>query len=226
MSDQQLVTGLAILISGYSQLHCGVSSYHWQAIATLAWFASITHISTLQFLAAHLQRSQYTWYARLFLMISLAIMLAVAMVPTGSTCWYTWTGNFPEKPAMCCFNKEAMYLAYGSTGVSMIISEVIILGGFIVRAIRMFRETKYPNFMLRFTPGRLWRDALIWSCRKLETLSKWAQASLLPLTVILLAILVSMQSLLDFMESDIWGVSGLLSTACYLIFTSRCLTYL
>ena len=30
LSDAQLVTGLAILISGYSQLNCGISAYHWQ----------------------------------------------------------------------------------------------------------------------------------------------------------------------------------------------------
>jgi hypothetical protein len=30
MSDLQIVTGVSILISGYAQLRCGLSTYHWQ----------------------------------------------------------------------------------------------------------------------------------------------------------------------------------------------------
>ena len=29
-SDQQLVTGIALLTTGFTQLKCGLSSYHWQ----------------------------------------------------------------------------------------------------------------------------------------------------------------------------------------------------
>ena len=32
-SDQQVVTGIAIFISGYAQLPCGLSAYHWRSIA-------------------------------------------------------------------------------------------------------------------------------------------------------------------------------------------------
>ena len=47
LSDQQLVTGIALLASGYSQLSYGLSSYHWQLIVYLAWFSSLTHLTTL-----------------------------------------------------------------------------------------------------------------------------------------------------------------------------------
>jgi hypothetical protein len=30
MSDLQIVTGISILLSGYAQLRCGLSTYHWQ----------------------------------------------------------------------------------------------------------------------------------------------------------------------------------------------------
>src|SRR5450756_2077760 len=46
-SDQQLVTGIGILVSGYTQLHCSLSIYHWQIIVYLAWFSSLTHMTTL-----------------------------------------------------------------------------------------------------------------------------------------------------------------------------------
>lgn len=214
MSDQQLVTGLAILVSGYSQLHCGVSSYHWQAISTLAWFSSITHISTLRFLAKHMHRNKYVWYARLFLMAILAILLAVAMIPTGSTCWYTWTGKHPESPAVCCFRRESLSLAYKGSGVSMIISEIIILGGFVIRTICLIPKRKYPNALLNLAPGKLWRKYLLYLCGKLHTSSKVMQAFLQPMVIISMAISIPMQCLVDFLESDIWGVSYMCPLLC------------
>jgi hypothetical protein len=35
-SDQQLVTGIGMLVSGYTQLHCSLSLYHWQIVVYLA----------------------------------------------------------------------------------------------------------------------------------------------------------------------------------------------
>lgn len=49
-SDQQLVTGIALLASGYAQLPYGLASYYWQIIIYLAWFSSLTHLTTLTFL--------------------------------------------------------------------------------------------------------------------------------------------------------------------------------
>lgn len=46
-SDQQVVTGIALLASGYAQLSSGISNYHWQMLVYLAWFSSLTHLSTL-----------------------------------------------------------------------------------------------------------------------------------------------------------------------------------
>lgn len=43
-SDTQAITGIAILSAGYSQLSCGISIYHWQVVANLAWFSSVAHI--------------------------------------------------------------------------------------------------------------------------------------------------------------------------------------
>lgn len=37
MSDQQVVTGISIIISGLSQLRSGIPIYHWQSVVNLAW---------------------------------------------------------------------------------------------------------------------------------------------------------------------------------------------
>ncbi|KAL2059757.1 hypothetical protein VTL71DRAFT_10141 [Oculimacula yallundae] len=55
LSDQQLVTGLAILITGYAQ-RCSISGHHFKLIANLAWFSSTTHLSTLTVLQRYLIR--------------------------------------------------------------------------------------------------------------------------------------------------------------------------
>lgn len=45
LSDQQLVTGLAILIAGYIK-RCSMSQYHFNIVKALAWFSSTIHLST------------------------------------------------------------------------------------------------------------------------------------------------------------------------------------
>lgn len=51
-SDQQLVTDIGILVSGFTQLLCSLSAYHWQVIVDLAWFSSLPHLTTLTALRA------------------------------------------------------------------------------------------------------------------------------------------------------------------------------
>src|SRR5450756_522457 len=82
-SDQQLVTGIGILVSGYTQLHCSLSIYHWQIIVYLAWFSSLTHMTTLTALR-HFFREQPTLaYWRLFFMGCTIVLLVIALIPTG-----------------------------------------------------------------------------------------------------------------------------------------------
>ncbi|KAF2785964.1 hypothetical protein K505DRAFT_354736 [Melanomma pulvis-pyrius CBS 109.77] len=83
MSDLQILTGLSIFISGFVQMPCGISRYHWKILAYLAWFSSLTHFGCLSFLRSYLfnHPAERTW--RLFFMIIIAVMLVFALVPTG-----------------------------------------------------------------------------------------------------------------------------------------------
>src|SRR5580704_14637470 len=107
MSDLQILSGLSILISGYIQLHCGLSAYHWQVLVYLAWFSSLTHLSCLTFLRARLYErpEERTW--RVLAMFSLICMLLGALVPTGG---YNWSSDgtnsqspTPSDFAVCYF---------------------------------------------------------------------------------------------------------------------------
>ena len=43
LSDQQLVTGLATLITAFAQ-RCNISVYYFNLVVALAWFSSTTHL--------------------------------------------------------------------------------------------------------------------------------------------------------------------------------------
>lgn len=219
LSDQQLVTGLSIMISAYSQLRCGLSFYHWRMVTTLAWFSSATHLATLLFLKQYLQRNTYIWYARVLLMTGLGVLLAAAIVPTG----------IPSEmmafkaPAKCVFDainpraflsRDYSISWYGIymmnwDGISMVFSEIILLGGLSIRLLEMSTTIKrVSRGSLRILLGSIWRIPLVWSCEKLQQSPRLVRALFIPLTVFFLATLVSIQSILDLLGSDICGVGN------------------
>lgn len=198
MSDQQLVTGFAILISGYYQFESGLSSYHWQMVTTLAWFSSATHIATLICLEQYFQKHRYVWYARLVLMAGLVIMLAVGVLPSGNS-FYFWT------PASCFYKP-----GYFKPGIITITSEIMLLGSFMVRAIQMFSRSREFCDSFFKTAGRLWRGALACLCRKLQRSPLLVQAIFLPGVFISLVVFATMQCLLDFARSHFSAVCDLI----------------
>ncbi|KAL4962562.1 uncharacterized protein BDV14DRAFT_202717 [Aspergillus stella-maris] len=115
MSDLQLATGIAILISGYSQLRCGLSAYHW-LIAKRQW--------------------------RLFFMFVLVVMLVTAMVPTAS--FDDWRPVLPPWElrttdyAMCLFLSPKLPQS-ADTLVSTILLVCLIVLGLAFRVIKLYR---------------------------------------------------------------------------------------
>jgi hypothetical protein len=53
LSDQQLVTGLAVLIAAF--LKCDISVYSFGIVTSVAWFSCTTHLSTLIVLKRYIQ---------------------------------------------------------------------------------------------------------------------------------------------------------------------------
>ena len=97
MSDVQLVTGIATLVSAYAQLSYGITAWHWQQIVYLAWFCSITHQACLTLLRIYLYRHPLERTIRLVFMFFMATMLAIAIIPTSYYYWgVSWDGKFSE----------------------------------------------------------------------------------------------------------------------------------
>ncbi|KAF3033304.1 hypothetical protein E8E12_000501 [Didymella heteroderae] len=115
MSDFQLITGLSILISGFTQLDTGISAYHWQRLVQLAWFSSITHLCCLTALRNYFRRNTLGYSWRLPGMIILIVMLVIALIPTGHYTWESQTIRYGSRQhdvirpratdhAICYFN--------------------------------------------------------------------------------------------------------------------------
>lgn len=121
-SDQQLVTGFAILVSGYSQLKCGLSLYHWVTVVNLAWFSSLTHLTTLTSLRKYFQTRPALRICRIIGMGVVVLMLCAALGSTGYE--YRSPANFPAwclyHPPLGAYNFEYIIIAICILGVSFL----------------------------------------------------------------------------------------------------------
>lgn len=98
LSDQQLVTGLAILIAAFVRWN-EITVYHWEIVTDLAFVASNTHLCTLAILRHPFRQHEWRW-ARLWrvtTMVIFAILLFVANIYTG----YRYWDDFTAWPMRC-----------------------------------------------------------------------------------------------------------------------------
>lgn len=101
-SDQQCITGIAILLSGYSQLSLQntnpITVYNWHIAVDLAWFSSITHLTTLTCLRHYFRQRRALSNFRIACMAVNAVILAVSIGSTG------WQLANESVPALCLFD--------------------------------------------------------------------------------------------------------------------------
>ncbi|CAG8976329.1 hypothetical protein HYALB_00005736 [Hymenoscyphus albidus] len=86
--DQQLVTGISILVAGFLQLEWGISAYHWHSVVNQAWLSTITYFMVFTAMKDDIHKSRRRRLAtivRFAGMGILIIMLIVALIPMGFT---------------------------------------------------------------------------------------------------------------------------------------------
>ncbi|KAH7327769.1 hypothetical protein B0I35DRAFT_403234 [Stachybotrys elegans] len=142
MSDLQILTGLSILISGFMQLRCGLSRYHWQILVDLAWFTCLTHLSCLTHLRHHLSNRPGERIWRLIAMGAIVILLILAMIPTGGYDIADWDldehqGVSPADYAICYFTPPTSFAQ--STTISMLMSILMLFFGFLSRVLKAYK---------------------------------------------------------------------------------------
>jgi hypothetical protein len=79
LSDQQLITGLAILIGALGN-RCKVSLYEFRVVVSLAWFSSTTHLATLAVLERYFIENRIVRNWRVAGMLSLMVLLVFSLL--------------------------------------------------------------------------------------------------------------------------------------------------
>ncbi|KAL8825214.1 MAG: hypothetical protein Q9191_004551 [Dirinaria sp. TL-2023a] len=120
LGDTQVVTSIAIVLSGYVQLPCGLSKYHWEMVVDLAWFSALTHLTALTSLRHYFQQRPTMAFWRVLFMGITLVLLGSALKPTGYVTENSETGvpglayvnttesfqNYIASPALCLFNRH------------------------------------------------------------------------------------------------------------------------
>jgi hypothetical protein len=157
MSDLQLLTGLAIIISGFAQLRCGLTRYHWQKIVDTAWFACVTHLCCLTFLRDHLLKNRIAQLWRVPGMMVLTTMIMYALTTTSQYEWMSETGwdYVTNSDQAICFlapSFDMEFSGFDSDRKLRIILSILFLGfGLINRLRRLYHA---PNLVV--TTVRHW----------------------------------------------------------------------
>lgn len=87
LSDQQIITGIGILLAGFINLSSGLSAYHWQVLVYTAWMSSNVHLTTLSLLRGWFRDRPSLSHWRVVGMLVLLLMLLVALVPMTTDAW-------------------------------------------------------------------------------------------------------------------------------------------
>ena len=160
-SDTQILTGIAILLSAYLELGGGISIYHWRVAVQLAWFSSVTHLTTLTFLRTHFQERPKMALWRTFLMGFTLLLLIVALVPTGFITYgspasiTSYIEDFEATaPAICLFSNGSLFGPFNSPVI--ILSVMILLTSYVTRVGKLFTPfSGLAHRWLRIAPGNL-----------------------------------------------------------------------
>ena len=214
-SDQQLVTGIAILGGGYSQLRNGIQVYHWQIIVDLGWFASCTHLTTMSTLRQYFRSRPVVRTWRVVSMLIMMLLLIIALVPTGRDDWLSGSSfgpTFISIPAICYFDNivPTVFPSFVLGPVStfpVVTSILVLVSSYFTRAIKLFDgSSEFARRWIRRKPSnrmKSWLD-------RLRSRSERGRAG--PFWLIsheaLLVMFVMLRALMDLYESMFWEVSA------------------
>ncbi|KAJ5922724.1 hypothetical protein N7516_010427 [Penicillium verrucosum] len=179
MSDLQIVTGFAILLSGFTQLESGLEALKWRTILDLAWFSCLTHLSCLTMLRRHLHQHAIERVWRLVAMGVLAALLAAGLIPTANPKWVLLSEDTKATPAICilgCYLTPGPDKEWAETTVfhadrddwdpsqwfwPPIVSAIFVVVAFVSRVVRLHRSLSLGvNRATRWLDDQLQR--LLW----------------------------------------------------------------
>jgi len=84
LSDQQLITGVSILLVGYIKMVNGVSLYHFSLIVNLGMFSCSAHLASVLSLRRYFQEHSEVAWIRITLMSTFAVLLGISLILVGA----------------------------------------------------------------------------------------------------------------------------------------------
>ena len=231
-SDMQVITGMAILLCGYTQLRNGLSSYHWEIIVSLAWFSSLTHLATLTSLRDYFRARPAMALCRAGFMGVVLVTLAISFGTTGYIPQFGSTES-PSWPASCLFSPKSMSKVGASDPRAnfgnrplfnqplVLLSILFLVLSYLTRVTRIFNPTAgLAKRWLGITPRRIMIKGYVSAARSAEQASRSARV-FWDITKFLRALVyVLFEALFGIGESMLWEVGGNLFRAFFFPFRS------
>lgn len=167
--DQQLITGLGVLIAGFVQaFFYDLSAYHWNSVVYLAWISSTVHLMTISTIRDKLNASQVLRNVRLCIMLCILAMLVAALVPTMNDLWYisfflvisaeagdpaAWHSMIAT-PAKCFWKREVLFRDFEDIWYSTsnlyhppLVTSIFLVSTYALKISHMFdRSRKWMTF--------------------------------------------------------------------------------
>lgn len=229
-SDQQIVTGIAVLIAGFANLNRGISIYHWHIITYLAWMSSNVHLTSLTFLRDYLYANKSIRLWRISGMTVLFLLLFTALMPSARDVYATalWRDlridilmlegqrviKEPVKkcwslqlPARCFWQQDAGVLekfAYfrGSVAVNSILSYLFLVCSYVWKGATLFRPTnRFGSKWIYEKPLHRLRSWLKRAAPKQSASSSLQQARASVRYRLLMSVYVFLFAILEFITS-------------------------
>ena len=162
LSDEQLVTGLAILIAGLSHIRT-ITGYELTMVHALAWTTSTTHLITLSTLRNYLSTQGLARNARVVSMSALMVLLAILVFIAQPA-----TATGATLPAECTFRSLPSFYSGPGTAFRIVVPLVVALNltrNYVTRIHALYRRRleDYPRLKRLFeacTERRLRRDQM------------------------------------------------------------------
>ena len=131
LSDQQLVTGLAVLIAGFVS-PCSLSMYHFNIVAALGWFSSTTHLSTLAVLRIYFIEHPRLRNWRVAAMLAVLALLIIAQFITGAS---TLDNSLPVH---CAFSDGASSPSSFLNPLTLTVIIIFLIATYCERIVRLY----------------------------------------------------------------------------------------
>lgn len=155
LSDQQLVTGLAILTAAYAN-YCTISTFELTVVVSLAWLSSTTHLATLDMLQPYFRRERKVNGVRIVRIVAMLCILCLLLSMDALASTYTVSETTPSCQAL---NDYFNVQDHPVVIIPTIVTLIYMIKCFIERILHLYRSHGLLTFLARINRSR-WHKSL------------------------------------------------------------------